>query len=42
MAATQQEFDALTKNNTWTLASLFATRIGCKWVFLIEEMLMAF
>jgi hypothetical protein len=35
----QEEYNALIKNNTWTLVSLPPNResIGCKWVFRIKE-----
>lgn len=38
-AAMQSEFDALCKNNTWSLVPLPPNRqsIGCKWVFRIKE-----
>src|ERR1044072_4884628 len=37
--AMQDEYNALMKNNTWTLVSLPPNResIGCKWVFRIKE-----
>ncbi|MCH82053.1 retrovirus-related Pol polyprotein from transposon TNT 1-94 [Trifolium medium] len=39
LAAMKQEFDALLRNNTWTLVPLPSGRrpVGCKWVFRIKE-----
>lgn len=38
-AAMKDEFDALQRNNTWTLVPLPPNRqsIGCKWVFRVKE-----
>ena len=38
-AAMKEEFDALQKNNTWSLVPLPPNRkaIGCKWVFRVKE-----
>jgi histone deacetylase 1/2 len=38
-AAMQDEYNALLKNNTWTLTTLPSDRkvIGCKWVFQIKQ-----
>jgi len=38
-AAMQDEFDALQKNNTWSMVPLPPNRkaIGCKWVFRVKE-----
>ena len=39
LSAMQQEYEALMKNNTWSLVPLPPDRkpIGCKWVFRVKE-----
>lgn len=39
LSAMQSEYDALMRNDTWTLVDLPASRtaIGCKWVFRVKE-----